>query len=185
MSKFAFLLREPRDLLAKLDREFDRFCEATSHLSKNHRCQSDFAFNFAITAWHLTEWIWKSHEAKSPDQSVRFGARTFQEFRKVILGGCPELRICRDLANGAKHFRLDRSNESTSVRGSAAQVIHNSGIFRSISQSIMRPIMRPVVGRYQERLVVVLSSGQQIPAAFVFEKTLQYWKRFFEANTSN
>ena len=50
MTDYSFALRSPADLLEKLKRELER-------LQQDETYQSDHAFNFAVTAWHMTDWV--------------------------------------------------------------------------------------------------------------------------------
>src|ERR1700690_2726829 len=66
------------------------------------------AFNCAITAWHLIDWIW----ADATDEQKEKLAATygFQQseglgtFKNALLKMIPELAACSDIANGSKHF---------------------------------------------------------------------------------
>ncbi len=75
-----FEIRTPSDLLAKVKRDFVRL-----RASPN---SSDIAFDLFVAARHVPDWV---QSAGGQAASASFAASV-------------ELRICRHLADGAKHF---------------------------------------------------------------------------------
>ena len=61
MTDYAFALGTPADLLEKLSREIERF-------RQDEQNQSDHAFNFAVTAWHITDWVYKDTRQRALSQ---------------------------------------------------------------------------------------------------------------------
>ena len=82
-----FGLRTPRDIFGKMERDFEQL--------KANRADSDAAFNFFVTAHHIVDWL------------ARGDRDQMKALRRDALP-----RICRHLANGAKHFRLDQTHDS-------------------------------------------------------------------------
>lgn len=80
--KGVFELKDHNDLLAKLEREYARV--------QTEPLNSDFAFNFIVTAWHMLEWVYPGDQQKSARDTVRDSS--------------PALQICEHLSVGAKHF---------------------------------------------------------------------------------
>jgi hypothetical protein len=80
--KGAFQLSRPIDLYDKLERE----------LLKIHAdpLDTDAAFNFFITAWHLLDWVLPGDDNK--------------ERRDQLRASTPILSVVSSLANGAKHL---------------------------------------------------------------------------------
>jgi len=111
-----------RDLLDKAKRDLGRLRRANK---RGWSTQVDHALNCAITAWHVTDWACKSTFPK-PITSTNMPAY------ENALGDYPDrlfgrehgdcLKVCRDLANGAKHMDPDprRRNTGTSTYVSAA-----------------------------------------------------------------
>jgi hypothetical protein len=89
-------LRTPRDLFEKLKREAAKLDSETS---------PDNLFNFAVTAWHMQDWI-REGPAKS--------APTIEADR-AALRRHPHIQVCRDIANASKHFTLTYSPTISSV----------------------------------------------------------------------
>ena len=88
-----FYLQTPQDLMQKLRHDHGRI--------KKDQADAYPAFDFAVTAYHLLEW----HFYGRDDEKI------------AALNQHPELRICRHLANGAKHFFAANAN----MRGVQAQ----------------------------------------------------------------
>jgi hypothetical protein len=97
--KGIFELKSARDLLAKLRRDYERLRSAPAN--------SDVAFDFVVTAWHLHEWQY-------PDSANLAIRRT--EVRNANL----VLLICEQLAVGAKHFE-GRDKRMKSVASAVRQ----------------------------------------------------------------
>ncbi|HEV8339587.1 MAG TPA: hypothetical protein VGR25_08015 [bacterium] len=85
-----FGLKAPTDLLAKLQREAKRVEDAP--------LDPDHAFNFCITGYHLLDWTYGKGKSKVLEQE-------------------PLLKVLYDLANGIKHFELERPFGAVKVAG--------------------------------------------------------------------
>ena len=81
-----FGLHTARDLLAKVRRDLKR-------LERNPQ-DTDAAFDLFVTARHVPDWI---EATGGPDAAKLFAQHV-------------ELRVCRHIADGAKHFEATRSN---------------------------------------------------------------------------
>jgi hypothetical protein len=75
-------------LYRKLERTFHRRPEYGQY-------QVDWVFDFAMTAWHLVDWV--ARESKSSRQTEQ----------QRLKNQCPELAVCEQVCNGAKHLVLD------------------------------------------------------------------------------
>jgi hypothetical protein len=85
-----FEMKEPLDLLHKLEREHERW--------KSEPLKIDFAWNFFVTAEHLPDWMGRAH-AGPP----LLGGDSIEKFK----ASRPLLRICSHIANGGKHLVPD------------------------------------------------------------------------------
>jgi hypothetical protein len=100
-----FQLRDARDLLEKLQWEINNLF---------FRQRYDIAvcayhvFNCAVTAWHVTDWLWRDLEAR-PDvlANIRQGTGCAltcrKDFQDYVSAHCARLDLCRQVANGSKH----------------------------------------------------------------------------------
>ena len=84
-------LKNVSDYWKKLLWEFDNL--------KNKPNNVYFAFNFIVTAWHLTDWYFREKHPNDDDQSLKLKIKNFVEENPVV-------EISEHLANGAKHFEI-------------------------------------------------------------------------------
>ncbi len=105
----SFGLRDSRDMLEKLRWELSSlFCRQPYDVTacKYH------AFNCAVTAWHITDWVW--HDI-TPDVKERLGQKIqkslkrCKDFQNYVCKACPSVNLCRQIANGSKHCLLERN----------------------------------------------------------------------------
>jgi hypothetical protein len=103
-----FAMRNSRDMLAKLKWEIDQLLNETGYPSWNAVAYS--AFNCAITAWSLVDWLWE--EMSDADKSS-FG--TSAKFGAYCMSHSSNLEICESLANSGKHRKRLESRFNTSI----------------------------------------------------------------------
>ncbi|WP_441268107.1 hypothetical protein AB7G19_22405 [Bradyrhizobium sp. 215_C5_N1_1] len=104
-------LERPLDLLAKLDWEIEQLgLPPDQEVVASYR-----AFNCAVTAWSICDWVWNF---ATPDLRERFRAQSpnpdakgSEPLASLLRERSRELAICQQLANGSKHFILDRHND--------------------------------------------------------------------------
>ncbi|MGH6818837.1 MAG: hypothetical protein ACREC1_08715 [Methylovirgula sp.] len=69
------------------------------------------AFDCAVDSWSLVDWVWEwliSQEREPQPSESSIGVP--KAFICSVQRDIPELRICRQLATGAKHFQVRRNN---------------------------------------------------------------------------
>lgn len=110
-----FGLTGPADMLRKLAWEIYRFREVLSAPVDNSvgfQTPAYHAFNCAVTAWHLADWIWESATASDrdfilsklePKSSASKSKEPFTRFQLALMARYRSLHLCRQLATGAKH----------------------------------------------------------------------------------
>lgn len=77
-----FDLKSPRQLLSKATHDLQRL--------RNDPTDAYAAFDLFVTLRHIPHWIFPGDEAKA----------------RAMIEAHPELRVCRHIADGAKHFVL-------------------------------------------------------------------------------
>ena len=98
-SGHVFRMRSPHDIFRKLYREKQRFEKAT--LDEEGRAdQVDAAINFAMTAWHMTDWVWGQYQQELCEF---FDVSELPKFQDKMRRQCSELAVCDVIANAAKH----------------------------------------------------------------------------------
>ncbi len=98
-SGHVFRMRSVHDIFRKLGREKQRFKKAGSD-NEGRQDQVDAAVNFAITAWHMTDWVWGRHEHELREY---FDVSNKREFQDEMRRRCFGLAVCDVIANAAKH----------------------------------------------------------------------------------
>ena len=88
-----FALDKPRDMLAKVRREQARLFEALQ--TQDRTIIADTLFNFAVTAYHIKDWLKQSASAAYSPSHVE----AYIEADKC-------LRLCREICNASKHQKL-------------------------------------------------------------------------------
>lgn len=100
----------PFDIACKLEREMERMQDAESL-----RDFVEHTMNFALTAYHMIDWVWgalqqepadgeTSFERDSWTVAIGYKPETLSEVRSWAISQCPELEYCRQLANATKHL---------------------------------------------------------------------------------
>ena len=96
-------MQSSRDMLEKLRREIDRL--AGSIIRQDI---VDNGLNAAMTAWHLTDWVWKEIQGSTrrPTLTARAGTpiRELKQFQELVKRNCAELAYCEGIAISTKHF---------------------------------------------------------------------------------
>jgi hypothetical protein len=108
-----FQLETPRDMLAKARREHSRLRDALKSQDLTHI--ADAIFNFAVTAYHVKDWLKASASAKYSETDV-----------ENYLQAHHQLRLCGEICNASKHKILipppaDAMNVTTSATGTCTQ----------------------------------------------------------------
>jgi hypothetical protein len=118
-----FGMNEPQHMLTKLYIEIQDLSNSLSVWTKSESFPRPIfiAWNAAVTAWHITDWLWASKLAAREKISKQF-AFTYNEgsisgrekgltaFQLAVREACRELHICREICNASKHMRL-KSND--------------------------------------------------------------------------
>jgi hypothetical protein len=170
---YAYDLKTPVDLLHKLRREYTRFVSG-------HRNVSDHAFNFAITAWHIVDWVWEI--ANTPDSGVTLPQvfKNAADFGKWIAEQSEEMTVCRDLCHGAKHFRRrDPSKSVVADTTAQATVILAESIVIGGLESRKKPV-KPTPRVDHELLVRRSDTDEWQRADWLFVAVIDFWFEFFE-----
>jgi hypothetical protein len=140
-------------LYRKLERTFDRRPAYGEH-------QVDWVFDFAVTAWHLVDWI-----------AIETGAR-LADTQQRLKTKCPELAVCEQLCNGAKHLELrNRSLKSFDFAADVRATDDRAGIVRNVlaDDSPVDIVLTPVVS-------IVDKDHNSWQALDLFHKVLRFWQ---------
>lgn len=169
-----FGLEDCHDMLAKLEWELARFREA---LSNDVDALRFTAFNTAVTAWQIAEWIWPDLR---PDQQraiwdgLSAAQRTalkdrmnYGALQAKARTECRAVYICRQIATASKHSAVTTFFDpnivtATSAPGDTAA----DGTPNFI-----------VAGAWALK---VIDGGETMLALTVFDSALAYWTKFIQ-----
>ena len=112
----------------------------------------DFYEAFFINAFHLKDWV---YEWAKINKRFDLIAKLKDDFNKIFF-----LMLLRDIANGSKHFTLNK-----------AYIGRQFAIVREYS-----------LGSIQS---VILIGGKKYPLGDLANDVFEYWKNFFESNDLN
>jgi hypothetical protein len=141
-------------LYRKLERTFDR-------RSVYGQYQVDWVFDFAVTAWHLVDWVARDPKAVQAEQ-------------QRLKNRCPELAVCEQVCNGAKHLilgnpQLKPFNVAKDVRGTndlrgiKMNIVPGNGVSHDI-------VLTPAVS--------ITDKGRKSwDALELFHRVLSFWQR--------
>jgi len=160
-------LERPADLLSKLRWEIDQVMVPTDHGA----VASYRAFNCAVTAWSICDWVWNAAapdpRGTLPAESPNPNANGSEPLASLLRDQCRELAICQQLANGSKHFTLDRYNDET------LSSYRSRGVHVDCSEDGKRRLV-PAYG-------VLIVDGERIyNDILLFTVACNYWIGFFK-----
>jgi len=141
-------MKNPRDMLAKL---------RDDHARLQARVTSGDLMNFAITGYHMIEWIRK-------DPSTPGAAKV----DLTTMYDSSDIRACRDIANESKHFELKDDYKDRVTDKTSAVAGWGAGRFG--------------VGPYgegEESIVVVLLDGTRFDSLTWAKRVVGAWEAFF------
>ena len=187
MVAFSTGLESPGDMLSKLKRELNRLADA----SAEHKAVVDHGVNCAWTAWHITDWVWKAkfEQDVAARKSLESGhtnlpSRDRDRFNECLVRECPELALCRDIANGIKHFLPDPKPKASQsgAKGVSTETRIVPGTFvlgrDSFDSGAVLAGPGIVKGATTYRLRILDDSGAQRDAVTVFNAVVAFWMRF-------
>jgi len=138
----------------KLGTEFDDF--------KANRLSTRHALNFALTAWHLSDWLWATDlKVRGTSQIPQLGKEFtgLENFQLHLREKCSDLSIISEICHASKHTR----SEGTLVESTARLAIpYGSGAYGEST--------------YGGGLLVVTSNGRERIYFDIVNTVMDYWK---------
>lgn len=162
MPVHSFELKSPSDILGKARRELGRLEHAYTTFEEN-QFVSDHGLNFAITAWHIADWVWKTYNPNNKRNLQALGLGKFDDFHNLIRKKSEALAICYEIATGSKHMKLEK--DSKHIRR-----VEDTGVSAGASTIASNPF---------RVLKVELPSGERKRAEEIFREATNYWEEFF------
>jgi hypothetical protein len=134
---------------------------------KNHHAAAYFAFNFAVTAWHIVDWVWQTTDDEWRDticKSLKC-KKDYDAFKKALMNQYRVIRICQQIANGSKHMRINKPDNSIRVDTAWARKPALAGQARAGDS----------LGRYDFDLLI-WDDGKERNAIEVFDEVFRCWE---------
>lgn len=161
--EITFELDSPRDLLAKARREQARLREAI--VTQNRTQIADAIFNFAVTAYHVKDWLKKSASGSYRPKDV-----------ETYLDSVLVLRVCREICNASKHRGLGNpAKDAQVVTASATTVTPPTRLqIGEVSFEAEQPL--------SFRIKVVTLDGSRLEVMDFSVRVIAAWEQFFTSH---
>ena len=104
-----FGFSEPVDLIRKLEWEIKNIVA----IDAGDVARAFNIMNFTVSAWHVHDWLWSYSDMALRAQWEHWFKRKLnneKDFGSALTNCCLEFRICAQVANGVKHYRLGRDD---------------------------------------------------------------------------
>jgi hypothetical protein len=151
-----FAVENARDMTDKLYWEIEEYGKEPDIEKKLWR-----AFNCAVTACHVTDWLWREKAAKNP--KLKLG-----KFQAEMESRCEALLACRYIANASKHGGVDRKQNSDIAV-----------IVRAIGAEIGDDVEAIFKSKHWE--IVIKTATDETDALTLFYTVQQYWDSLIES----
>src|ERR1700683_2706025 len=125
-----FAMDQPQHMWVKLAWELQHLTDSMSVWKEDEGAYPEpvfRAFNTAVTAWHISDWLWQSSVDTRAILKKRFGIsaketaagmnKGLRRFQDAVVEECRALYVCREIANGSKHMR--KSNPDPTIKAMA------------------------------------------------------------------
>jgi hypothetical protein len=154
MNAGMFGLNQPDELLNKLEHDFQRLQDDIGKQAMLYT-----AFDFFVTAYSLVDWVKKDRALTRAEVDALYAPML--------------VKICGDLANGSKHFQLDRSPKTTLTTHSAPPAFQ-ANAFSSAFQVTWSAWVELSPSEATAAGVPPIC-----PVMVLAEKVLAHWQRYF------
>ncbi|BAU65776.1 hypothetical protein STA3757_31670 [Stanieria sp. NIES-3757] len=158
--------QKSRDLLDKLEREYKRLKDAIN--SQDQNLIADSIFNFAVTAYHIKDWLKEEKTDKSWKTAVEKYVHDKDNDKDENI-----LSICGDICNSSKHRYLNSPNKSNATN------IQNSSIKVSKDQITVDSLI--TINGYT--VYIELNSGEIYEILSFANQVIKRWQDFFINNS--
>jgi hypothetical protein len=160
-----FGLESCRDMLAKLEWEITRFKDARPD---DVETLIYVAFNAAVTAWQLCEWVWAD---LGSEQRTDLGLPTLRALQDKARSESRAVHICRQIATASKHTQVTVAPDPNVETTTSA-----TGVDAQADDEAINLIFAATW------VLKVRDHGQTILAIDLFERALSYWTTFIYTN---
>ncbi|MGJ4941670.1 hypothetical protein ACQR1W_13940 [Bradyrhizobium sp. HKCCYLS1011] len=137
-----FGMDHPQHMWTKLAWELNGLMNSMSVWKDNEAAPEPLfhAFNTAVTAWHVSDWLWQYSPQLRTKLATKFqivfeetptGVRNgLGKFQNAVVPHSDALRICREIATGSKHMRKDKVDHSIKAQAVWTKEIKGVGFVK-------------------------------------------------------
>jgi hypothetical protein len=133
-------MHEPQHMLSKLLWEIDVLTKSMSVWVDNE--QFPVPIFGAVTAWHITDWLWQSSAENRNKLAKRYKfaftegtpsgiGRGLERFQEAVAKDSRHLFICREIANGSKHMRRKKIDPDVRAAAKWHKAVENVGLVKA------------------------------------------------------
>ena len=163
-----FGLRGPNDLLRKMAHDWKRM----RRYCADGRPECSFAaLDFAISAWSMVDWVKEYLPRKDLERMISFEEKSgdfSKKYYEFMLSRIYGLRLCKEIANGSKHFFVSKNPDVTIITKSSPIMR-----FRTSSEDILN-----LIGT--KYYLKVKTENSTFYADDLFRKTWISWWKFLK-----
>jgi hypothetical protein len=164
-----FAFENCRDVLEKLSREVERYAELDQK-GNDLDAMKDTAFNVAVTAWHLCDWVFNDMTEAQRDSLSIHSPTQMQEYARHE---CRALHICRQAATASKHWEVRRYRDpNVAIVVTAPPDPPDLG-----TESSAPPVY--VLPRWH---IYIIDGNKVHPAGEVFSRAEEFWCQIIYQN---
>jgi hypothetical protein len=132
------------------------------------------AINFALTAWHLTDWVYHEYEKSSPRNALATsnftkGKQGIEAMRETFFLECESLKTMHDIATGYKHMTISAPRHRSVLSSNASTVALTASI-KDIGLDVEVP---PLMIEFTQKSPMLLRD--------IFQEVLDFWLYYFES----
>ena len=174
-----FSLSTPEQMLRKLHWEITNFgraidVEGTTVESLN--APAYWAFNCAVTAWHIADWVWLTVPEPQRDQlfpGCHTGRKdTLTAFQVSLQAASPPVLICRHVATASKHMEMTRHVDPSIT----VDTVWTKQAARFGATRFGDPFAT------YTSVLTVSHEGTDRPAIEIFKEAFGFWQSFLEGH---
>jgi hypothetical protein len=144
----------------------------------------DHGINFALSAWHMTDWIVED-DAYRDNLRAKLQIETTDKkkvcsrFQKFVAQDCPELESCRVIATSAKHLECARPSPRDPTFGAQKSPGPITWV-NNRNEPLTWINEKGEVVTFISNLCIIQGGSRRL-AAEIFTGALKWWRSFIDA----
>jgi len=153
----------------KLRWEIDQMkVEVSKPPTDNHHMAAVYhAHNCVITAWSLTDWVFEEFQSQLMADNARgfAGCDSLRKLQTLVKSECPYLKVCEQLAIGAKHRHLKFTESDPSLEAGYTSLVDRMKVGDTVGRRLVR----------RRNVPSIEIEGTDHDADIIFDAVAEYW----------